>query len=125
MLKSVHHISLRAHGVEAFHKAIDFYTELLGCKQIRSWGESRGIMLDAGNCILELLSIGPEEDGDGHWSHIAFSVEDVKAVTETIRAAGYPITKEPTDLNLGGSYPIRVSFCRGPLGEEIEFLQEL
>lgn len=125
MIKAVHHVSLRAHGSEQFAKAISFYTELLGFRQVRSWGNGRGTMLDAGNCILELMSTGPDEDQDGHWSHIAFAVTDLEQMTEKIRQAGYPITKEPTKLCLGDDYPIFISFCRGPLGEEIEFFQEL
>ncbi|MDO4733067.1 MAG: VOC family protein [Bacillota bacterium] len=125
MIKSVHHISLRANGPQAFEKAISFYKELLGCSVIRRWGDQRGIMLDAGNCILEILSTGPEEDQDGFWQHLAFTVEDLEMVTEKLRSASYPITREPKKLTLGEDYPIYISFCRGPLGEEIEFLQEL
>lgn len=125
MIKGIHHISLRANGPLAFEKAIAFYTELLACRPIRRWGEQRGIMLDAGNCLLEILSTGPESDQDGHWQHLAFAVEDVEAMTEKIRHAGYEITKEVKRLTLGEDYPICISFCRGPLGEEIEFFQEL
>ena len=125
MIKGVHHVSLRANGAAAYEKAIHFYTELLGCTMLRTWGEPGGAMLCAGNCILEIMANGPEQDQDGHWSHLAFAAEDVEAVTEKVRAAGYPITMEPNERKLGAAYPIRIAFCRGPLDEEIEFFKEL
>ena len=124
LIQGVHHISLRAHGPECFQKALAFYRDFIGLPLIRAWGAGRGVMLDAGGCILEILSTGPETDQDGHWGHIAFRVEQVDAAVERLRAAGYPITKEPKDLVLGEDYPIRVAFCRGPLDEEIELFQE-
>ena len=42
---------------------------------------------------------------------------------EKVRAAGRPVTMEPSDKALGPDYPIRVAFCTGPAGEEIEFFQ--
>lgn len=125
MIKGVHHVSLRANGTAAYEKAIHFYTELLECTVVRTWGAPGGTMLSAGNCILEVMANGPAQDQDGHWSHLAFLVEDVDAIVEKVRTAGYEITMEPNARNLGGSYPIYIAFCRGPLGEEIEFFKEL
>jgi glyoxylase I family protein len=44
---------------------------------------------------------------------------------ELARQAGCPVIMEVTDKRLGENYPIRIAFCRGPAGEEIEFFQEL
>ena len=38
----------------------------------------------------------------------------------------YPITVEPKDIVIPSQpeFPVRVAFCNGPVGEEIEFFQE-
>ena len=43
-----------------------------------------------------------------------------------LRAAGYKITMEPTDIVIGSTppYPARIAFCIGPVGEELEFFCE-
>ena len=43
-----------------------------------------------------------------------------------VREAGYQVTVEPKDVVIPSEVPfaLRVAFCVGPLGEEIEFLQE-
>ena len=45
---------------------------------------------------------------------------------KAVREAGYAITVEPKDVTLATTppSPIRVAFCIGPVGEEIEFYQE-
>ena len=49
---------------------------------------------------------------------------DVDGLFALATAAGCPAVMEPCDRNLGGGYPIRIAFCTGPLGEELEFFQE-
>ena len=124
-MKGLHHVSLKVRGEEVFERVLAFYERELGCPLIRCWGEGdrRGAMLDLGNTILE-VSAGGEEDGNGLFAHIAFAVDDVDAVIQQMRAAGRPILVEPADKNLGGNYPIRIAFCQGPAGEEIEFFHE-
>ncbi len=46
----------------------------------------------------------------------------LKAAGRTARAA--KITVEPADKVPGPGCPVRIAFCRGPLGESIEFFQE-
>jgi len=126
MIKAIHHISLGAPGTEGFEKAMQFYTGLLGLTEIRRWGvrPAGGAMLDGGSCILEIMANGAEETVKGRWGHIAFQVENTDELCEKIRRAGYEITMEPCDKDLNG-YHIRICFCIGPCGEEIELLQEL
>ena len=45
---------------------------------------------------------------------------------KAVREAGYLITVEPKDVVIPSQpeFPVRVAFCNGPVGEEIEFFQE-
>lgn len=122
-MKGLHHIALWAPDEAGFRNALEFYSKVLDCPVVRTWerkGQSAA-MLDLGSTLLELVidPAGP----DGPFAHIAFDVEDVDAVVEQVRAAGRPITMEPTDVSLGPDYPARVAFCRGPVGEPVEFFQ--
>ena len=124
-MRGLHHVSLKTRGEEEFTRVLAFYEEELDCPIIRRWGEgkSQGAMLDLGNTILEVSANG-EENGKGLFAHIAFAVDDVDAMVLRMRQAGRPILIEPGDRNLGGNYPIRIAFCQGPAGEEIEFFHE-
>ncbi len=124
-MKGVHHISLKARGAEEFQKVLDFYRQVLDCPLVRHWGEGdkQGAMLDLGNTLLEVTASGTET-GKGLFAHIAFATDDVDGMVARLEAAGRPVLVRPADKNLGGNYPIRIAFCAGPLGEELEFFQE-
>lgn len=124
-MNGLHHIALWAPDEEGFRQALAFYNKVLGCPVVRTWerkGQSAA-MLELGGSLLELV-IDPAGE-NGPFAHIAFDVEDVDAVVEQVRAAGRPITMEPTDVSLGPDYPARVAFCKGPVGESVEFFQVL
>lgn len=126
-LQGVHHMCLKAQGERPYEAALDFYTKTLGFSIVRTWGEGddQGCMIQLGNCLMELMANGvPEQDAQGMYRHIAFRTEDVDGALELAKAAGCQVIMEPSDRNLGGNYPIRIAFCTGPLGEEIEFFQE-
>lgn len=124
-MRGVHHISLKAKGAAAFERVLAFYRDVLGCPLVRRWGEgeSQGAMLDLGNTLLEVMANGRAEE-KGLFAHIAFAADDVDGMARRVREAGYPVFLGPEDKNLGGDYPIRIAFCTGPAGEEIEFFQE-
>ena len=52
--------------------------------------------------------------------------EDVDACVTAVRKAGYEVFVEPKDIEIQSDpkFPARIAFCRGPLGEEIEFFCE-
>ena len=128
LLQGVHHVCLKAQGSQPYERAKKFYLETLGFTLVREWGEGdgRGCMIQLGNCLMELMANGvPEQDAQGMYRHIAFAAEDVDAALEAAKAAGCPVVMEPSERNLGGNYPIRIAFCTGPLGEEIEFFHEM
>ncbi len=127
-IKGVHHIALKAKGVQAYERMLTFYHEILGMPLVRTWGEGDqlGAMVDTGAGMLELFSNAPDELGQGALRHLAFAVEDVDACIEAVRRAGYQVTIEPKDIVIPSAppYPARIAFCIGPVGEEVEFFQE-
>ena len=106
-------------------KTVHFYRDILGIPMARCWGEGEnaGIMLDTGAGLLEIFANAPDKLGMGAIRHMALAVEDVDACVDAVRAAGYTITMEPTDICIASEppYPARIAFCIGPVGEELEF----
>ena len=129
MIKGVHHIALKAKGLEQYRKTIEFYHEILQMPILRNWGDEQApaAMLSTGDALLEIFSDAPDELGAGALRHLAFAVEDTDACVKALRAAGYQITMEPTDITIPSEPPLpaRIAFCIGPVGEEVEFFQEL
>ena len=126
LIKGVHHVAIKACGVGQFNKTVSFYQDILGMPVVRSWGEGEGsfAMLSTGDALMEIMASGTDSPGQGALRHIAFRTDDVDACVAKVRAAGYKITVEPNTLTLGSSYKIRVAFCIGPQGEEVEFFTE-
>ena len=126
MVNGVHHVCIKCAGRAVWEADIAFYRDVLGFPVKRIWtaGEKCGAMLDAGNCLLEIMSNG---DGSalGVTRHVAFACDDIPGVLDRVREAGQPVTKEAQDIRLGDGLPARIGFCTGPAGEEIEFFQEL
>jgi glyoxylase I family protein len=123
-IQGIHHLCLKASSPAEWQQVQDFYIGLLGLSIKRQW--DGGMMLDAGNALLELFCNGESPLPQGAIRHLALAVEDVDGCVAAVRQAGYPITVEPKDVTLPSQPPllIRVAFCRGPLGEEIEFFHE-
>ena len=126
LIEGVHHISIKALP-ENFDRTVAFYTEILEMTVARSWGEGdrRGIMIDTGDgTVMEITSNGDgKAEPDGAIKHFALSTTQVDECVRRVREAGYKITIEPTDACIQAEepYPIRIAFCVGPVGEEIEF----
>jgi len=129
LILGTHHIALKATGVELYEKTIQFYHEVLGLPILRSWGTGtgQGAMLDTGDSLMEITANGDGTTGLGSIPHFALRTGSVDRVTEVVRAAGAPIIVEPRSLTLATQPPfaIRISFCIGPCGEEIEFFELL
>lgn len=121
LVKGIHHISMKCVGKEEFDKVVYFYKEIIGLKEVRAW--DAGIMLDTGSGIVEIFSDGEAALQKGVIRHFAFAVDNADECVSVVRKAGYEIFVEPKDVVLD-TMPARVAFCRGPLGEEIEFFQE-
>ena len=73
-------------------------------------------------------------DVDGSWNQVpltysyqdVITYDDVDEIIDKVKAAGYEVFVEPNDKVILSEpeYPIRMAFCFGPLGEQIEFFCE-
>ena len=123
-----HHVAVRVHD---FNAALRFYTEALGFTEKVRWGEGDGqiALLDVGDgSYLEVLAGGPKDPpAGGPLGHFAVRTDDVDAAIERVRRAGAKIRLEPRDVTPKNSRPfqisMRIAFCYGPGGEEIEFFK--
>ena len=123
MLKGIHHVSIKCIK-EDYEKVKAFYIDILGLKVLREWPD--GVMIDVGGDILEVFNNGVDRLPKGVITHIAFLVDNVDEIASKVEKAGYEVFMKPCDKEIPSDppYPIRVAFCHGPLGEEIEFFSE-
>lgn len=125
LVKGIHHVSLKCKDNEELQKTIAFYQDILGLETARSWGEGKnaGMMFDTGCGIIEIFTDTDADLPQGAIRHFAFETDDVDACIEAVRKAGYKVTREPENVEIPSSpsLPVRVGFCIGPVGEEIEF----
>lgn len=124
LIRGIHHVSLKCCDRQEYEKVLHFYHEILGLEIIRSW--PAGTMLDTGNGIVEIFTDGEDHPGQGAVRHFALATDDVDGCVSRIRQEGYEIFVEPKEIAIPSkpAFPARIAFCRGPLGEEIEFFQE-
>ena len=127
MIKGVHHIALKCHGVESFNKTIEFYRDVLGLQVVRTWGSGNdsGIMLTTGDAMLEIFANADDEPIGGAIRHFALATDDVDECVRAVEAAGYEVFIRPKDIVIASvpAYPARITFCRSPVNEEIEFFK--
>jgi catechol 2,3-dioxygenase-like lactoylglutathione lyase family enzyme len=121
-----HHISIQT---QTYDESMHLYRDILGM-QVRletNLGARRLALLDMGDGSYVELQWNPEKDGPlapgNPLAHFALATHDVRGVIEKLRAAGYPITMEPKDVQLG-TLPASVAFFTGPSGESVELFQE-
>ncbi len=121
MINGIHHISMKCKNEEEYQKVRHFYTEILKLSVIKECEAC--ILLDTGAGIVEIFRDGTEPLEKGVICHVAFAVDDVQACVNAVKAAGYEVFIAPKDVLIGGdcAFPATIAFCRGPLGEEIEF----
>ena len=127
LINGIHHVCIKCR-MDQVKKVKEFYTEVLGLPAVRSWGEPElaGFVFDSGAGLIEVFTNAQEDLPQGSIRHFAFATSDVDQCVKAVREAGYAITIEPKDVTLATTppAPIRVAFCIGPVGEEIEFYQE-
>ena len=120
LIKGIHHISMKCSNNE-IDKVLYFYRDILELDVCNEW--DTGIMIDTGSGIIEIFHNG-EVSPKGTIRHFALSVTDTKSLTERVRNAGYDVITEPKEICLSHLKAI-ISFVKGPIGEEIEFFQEI
>lgn len=121
MIKGIHHISMKCQNEEEYQKVRSFYTETLQLPVIKECDVC--ILLDTGAGLVEIFRDGAESLKKGVIRHVAFTVDDVQSCVNVVEAAGYEVFIAPKTVQIGGdpAFPAAIAFCRGPLGEEIEF----
>jgi glyoxylase I family protein len=115
---------MKCGNTEDMRKVKEFYISLLGLRIIREWSD--GIMIDTGNGFIEIFTNAEGEHRLGSIRHIALLTDNVDEIVEKIKSVGYEVIVEPNDkvIESNPPYHIRMAFCFGPLGEQIEFFCE-
>ena len=124
----IHHIAVQTHDLQA---SIRLYRDVLGMRIVNEWGppERRIALLDTGDgAHIELVApagavpLAVSESPTHPLLHLALTTTNIRSAVEKVRKAGYEITLEAKDVQLG---PVRatVAFFIGPNGERIEFFQ--
>ncbi len=121
LIKGLHHISMKTCKEDEYRCARTFYVDLLGLSIVKE--SDVCLLLDTGSGIVEIFRNGDQPLPQGNLRHFAFAVDDVVACAKLVEQAGYEVFVQPKAVNIGGdeSFPAEVAFCRGPLGEQIEF----
>lgn len=128
LITGMHHTALRCCGTEEMERAIAFYCDVLGLSILRRWGEGSGsgCMIDTGDRPIEMFADAEPGRKAGIVDHIALSTDDVDAVVQKVREAGFPVTVEPKDIDIACQPPLRarIAFIEGAAGESIEIFDE-
>lgn len=122
LVNGITHVCIKC-TPEELPKVMNFYNEILGLTIDREW--DGGIMLSAGNCIVEVFTDAENRLPTGAVRHFAFDVDSVDACVKAVSDAGYEVFTQPTDTVIASAdpLPIRYAFCYGPVGEEVEFFE--
>ncbi|WP_431281193.1 lactoylglutathione lyase [Humitalea sp. 24SJ18S-53] len=112
-------------------RSVDFYTRLLGMKELRRRDVPDGkytlvfVGYDeeaTGAGVIELTynyGVTQYEQGTA-FGHLAIGIPDVYATCETLRSAGAKITREPGPVKFGTTI---IAFVEDPDGYKIELIQ--
>jgi len=123
MVKKLLHTRYRVNDLE---KTVNFYTQVLGLKEVKRHKSPRGselVFLQTPNSeeLIEICSY-PSSGAVTFCSdltHLAFEVEDIAAFAQHSTALGYPLSDGPTESSSGSTF----AFIDAPEGYEIELIQ--
>ena len=121
MIKGLHHVSMKCATEAVLSQALEFYRDILGLQVYRRW--PGGVLLDTGSGFLEIFLGQDVSAGKGSLRHLALETDDVDGCARAVAEAGYPVFLPPQIKTFPSNPPIamRIAFCKGPLGEEVEF----
>lgn len=124
LVKGIHHVALKCCSQEEYEEVIRFYGEILGIPEARRW--AGGIMFSTGSGLIEVFNECECRLDQGTIRHFALATDDTDACVAAVSAAGYEVFVAPKEISIPSNpvFPARIAFCKGPLGEEIEFFQE-
>jgi lactoylglutathione lyase len=123
MVKRLLHTRYR---VDDLARTVDFYTQVLGLKEVKRHKSPRGselVFLETPGSaeLIEICSFpasGPVTMCTD-LTHLAFEVEDIEAFAKHSTALGYPLSDGPTQSSSGSTF----AFIDAPEGYEIELIQ--
>jgi glyoxylase I family protein len=125
-ITGVHHIAIRAVD---FDRSIGFYTDTLGLSLKNTWVRKTGraalIEITPGSYMEIFEWQPPPPASELVLNHFCLRTDDVDGMTERARAAGYPVTVGPLSTEAEtsiGTMKLRLSFVKGPDGEDIELM---
>lgn len=112
-------------------RSIQFYTQILGMRELRrkDYPEGRftlafvGYQDESEGAVLELTynwDIDHYDLGNG-FGHIAIEVDDAYAACEKVKRLGGQVTREPGPMKHGTTI---IAFITDPDGYKIEFIQK-
>lgn len=127
-MSSFLHTMIRVGNLE---RSVDFYTRLLGMKELRRND------VPEGKYTLVFVGYAPESTGAGvieltynygvetyelgnAFGHLALGVEDIYGTCEKLRAEGVKITREPGPVKFGTTV---IAFIEDPDGYKIELIE--
>jgi lactoylglutathione lyase len=127
-MSSLLHTMIRVGNLE---RSVDFYTKLLGMKELRRRDVPEGKYTlvfvgyaeeATGAAVIELTyNYGTESYEMGNaFGHLAVGVPDVYGMCEALRAAGAKITREPGPVKFGTTV---IAFVEDPDGYKIELIE--
>ena len=106
-------------------KTVDFYTQVLGLKEVRRHKSPRVselVFLETPNSdeLIEICSFpaSGEVKFCPDLTHLAFEVDNIEAFAAHSTALGYPLSDGPTQSSSG-----RFAFIDAPEGYEIELIE--
>lgn len=121
----IHHIGLTVSKLE---KSAQFFTSILGWKEVRRNDEYPAIFVSDGTIMLTLWatkeqpSVGFDKNRNVGLHHVALRVaseSDLHAVHERLMSHGVPIEFAPELLRQG---PAKHMMCYDPSGIRVEFI---
>ena len=117
--------------VKDLKKSLDFYTRLLGMKELRNKDYPTGEFTlafvgygeETDSTVIELTHNWPQKEPyqlGSAYGHMAIAVQDIYAACERLKAEGVKIPRPPGPMKHGGSV---IAFIEDPDGYKIELIQ--
>ena len=117
--------------VRNLRDSVDFYTRLLGMRELRRHDVPEGGYTlaflgygdEATHTVLELTYNWGQNDGyeiGTGFGHLALGVPDIRATCEGLRKAGAKIVREPGPVKFGTTV---IAFIEDPDGYKIELIE--
>ncbi len=112
-------------------RAIDFYTRLLGMRQLRQFDVPKlchtltflGYGAETANTVIEIVHEWDRKEsytpGDAY-GHIAIGVPDIGSACDRLRHAGIEVLQEPGATRKGGAV---IAYVKDPEGYVIELIE--